>query len=211
MPISPEVEAKLAWILDEAYPIARHSVIFAEVITGELNYSGIGELRDVLDHIHRALNENDVDALKDLEAAYEHIRRGAVESIQRAATKTYFDALKVIRYPNWLYKVLLLEVPDKGRVRDLRMRAMEKIANGRSHKSDKGKWEESIKDFKDAIDASFKIIDMNPTKNQVRFQIFVIICGLVTIFFIGICDFGFLFLDVGKRGNLKKQKRDLRG
>jgi len=59
---------------------------------------------------------------------------------------------------------------------------MEKMANGRSHKSDKGKWKETIKDFKDAVDASFKIIDMNPTKNQVRFQIFIIICGLVTIF-----------------------------
>ncbi|MBC8521413.1 MAG: hypothetical protein H8D26_05420 [Methanomicrobia archaeon] len=63
---------------------------------------------------------------------------------------------------------------------------MEKIASGRSHKSDKGKWKESIKDFKDAIDYSFKIIDMNPTKAQVRLQIFAIICGLVTIFsFVG--------------------------
>lgn len=182
MPISPNIESKLKRILDDAYPIARNSVIYAEIVTGELNYSGIAELRDVLDHIQRALNmDNEKDALKDLESAYEHVRRGAVESVQRAATKTYFDAIKVIRYPNWLYKVLLLEVPDKGEVRDLRMKAMEKIAKGRSHKSDKGKWKESIKDFKDAVDASFKIIDMNPTKAQVRFQLFVIICGLVTI------------------------------
>lgn len=195
MSISPNIESKLKWMLDDAYPIARHSVIYAEVVTGELNYSGIGELRDVLDHIQRALDmDNEEDALKDLEAAYEHIRRGAVESLQRAATKTYFDALKVIRYPNWLYKVLLLEVPDKGRVRDLRMQAMEKIANGRSHKSDKGKWKESIKDFEDAVDASFKIIDMNPTKNRVRFQIFVIICGLVTIFSLAFAIWAFFFL-----------------
>ena len=194
MPISPKMESKLKWMLDDAYPVARQSVIYAEVVTGELNYSGIGELRDVLDHIQRALDmDNEEEALKDLEAAYEHIRRGAVESIQRAATKTYFDALKVIRYPNWLYKILLLEVPDKGRIRDLRMLAMEKIANGRSHKSDKGKWKESIKDFKDAVDASFKIIDMNPTKNQVRFQIFVIICGLVTIFSLAFAILTFFF------------------
>jgi tetratricopeptide (TPR) repeat protein len=182
MSISPNIESKLKWLLYDAYPIARHSVIYAEVVTGELNYSGISELRDVLDHIQRALDmDNEEDALKDLESAYEHIRRGAVESVQSAATKTYFDALKVIRYPNWLYKVLLLEVPDKGQVRGLRMNAMEKIARGRSHKSDKGKWLDSIKDFKEAIDDSFKIIDMNPTKAQVRFQLFVIICGLVTI------------------------------
>lgn len=182
MPPSEKVLSQLMWILDEVYPIARNSVIDAEVVTGELNYVGIAELRDVLDHIQRALNStNDDDALVDLDAAFEHIRRGAVESAQRAATKTFSDALKVIRYPNWLYKVLLLEVPDKGHVRGLRMKAMEKIARGRSHKSDKGKWLDSIKDFKEAIDYSFKIIDMNPTKVQVRFQLFVIICGLVTI------------------------------
>ena len=84
MPISPKMESKLKWMLDDAYPVARQSVIYAEVVTGELNYSGIGELRDVLDHIQRALDmDNEEDALKDLEAAYEHIRRGAVESIQR--------------------------------------------------------------------------------------------------------------------------------
>ncbi|MBC8521412.1 MAG: hypothetical protein H8D26_05415 [Methanomicrobia archaeon] len=55
MPISPNIESKLKWILDDAYPIARNSVIYAEVVTGDLNYSGIGELRDVMDHIQRAL------------------------------------------------------------------------------------------------------------------------------------------------------------
>ena len=60
-----------------------------------------------MDHIQRALDtDNEEDALKDLEAAYEHIRRGAVESLQRAATKTFFDALQVIRYPNLMYKIL---------------------------------------------------------------------------------------------------------
>ncbi len=58
---------------------------------------------------------------------------------------------------------------------------MKKIASGRSHKSDKGKWTESIKDFKDAIDSSFEIIDMCPSKAQVRFQLFTIICGVVTV------------------------------
>lgn len=196
MPISDKVLPKIMQILNEKYPIARTSVIYAEVVTGELNYVGIAELRDVLDHLQRALNNSDSEeeALMDLDAAYEHIRRGAVESVQRAATKTFCDALKVIIYPNWMYKVLLLEVPDKGKVRELRMDAMEKIARGRSHKSDKGKWTESIKDFKDAIDSSFKIIDMNPTKVQVRFQVFVVFCGLVTLFSSAFAFWCFYFL-----------------
>lgn len=91
MGISPIVDSKLKWILDDAYQLARNSVIYSEVVMGGLNYSGIAELRDVLDHIQRALDtDNEEDALKDLEAAYEHIRRGAVESLQRAATKAFF-------------------------------------------------------------------------------------------------------------------------
>jgi hypothetical protein len=44
----------------------------------------MAELRDVLDHIKRALNaDNEEEALKDLEAASEHIRRGAVENRER--------------------------------------------------------------------------------------------------------------------------------
>lgn len=182
MVISPITESKLKWVLDDAYPLARHSVIYSEVVMGELNYSGIAELRDVLDHIQRARDtDNEEDALKDLDAAYEHIRRGAVESLQRAATKTFFDALQVIKYPNLMYKILLHEVPDKGQIRDLRMKAMEKIANGRSHKSDKGKWKNSIEDFKDAIDASNEIIDKLPNKAEFRFRLLTIVGLIITI------------------------------
>ncbi len=115
--LSPKILSKLNELLEDVYPIARDSVIYAEVVTGEFNYVGMAELRDVLDHIKRALNTADEEeALKDLEAAYEHLRRGAVESIQRAATKTFFDALQVIRYPNWLYKILFLEYQIKHRL-----------------------------------------------------------------------------------------------
>jgi tetratricopeptide (TPR) repeat protein len=182
MSVSPIVDSKLKWILDDAYPLARQSVIYSEVIMGELNYSGIAELRDVLDHIQRALDtDNEEDALKDLEAAYEHIRRGAVESLQRAATKTFFDALQVIRYPNLMYKILLHEVPDKGQIRDLQMKAMEKIADGRSHKSDKDKWKNSIEDFKDAIDVSNEIIDKLPNKAEFRFRLLTIVGVIIAI------------------------------
>lgn len=180
--LSAAVTKKLSELLEGAYPVARNSLIYAEVVTGEFNYLGVAELRDVLDHIKRAVSTSDEEeALKDIEAANEHIRRCAVESVQRAATKTFFDALKVVRYPHWIYKVLLLDLPDKERIRDLRMTAMEKIASGRSHKSDKSQWITSLKDFETAIDSCFEIIDMCPSKNQIRFQAFSIVCGIITI------------------------------
>lgn len=61
------------------------------------------------------------------------------------------------------------------------MMAMEKIASGRLHKSDKSQWITSLKDFETAIDSCFEIIDICPSKNQIRFQAFSIICGIITI------------------------------
>lgn len=181
--LSIAVTEKLSELLEVHYPVARQSMIYAEVVTGEFNYIGVAELRDVLDHIKRAVNASDEEnALNDIADAHEHVRRCAVESVQRAATKTFFDALRVIRYPHWMYRLLLLDVPDKKYARKLRMIAMDKIASGRSHKSDKSQWITSLDDFKTSIDASLEIVDMFPSKNQVRIQVFIIICGLIAIF-----------------------------
>lgn len=180
--LSPKVLSALTELLDEVYPLARDAVIYAEIMTGEFNYVGIAELRDVLEHIRRALNTADEEeALRDLEAAHEHLRRGGVESVQRAATKTYSDALQIIKYPNWVYKVLFLEVADEGRVRELRMIARKKIECGRSRKSNKSEWTDALKDFKDAIESSYEIIDKCPNKTKFRSQLFFIICGCITI------------------------------
>ena len=155
--LSPPITKELSELLEVYYPIARHSMIYSEVVMGEFNYLGVAELRDVLDHIKRAVNtSNEEEALKDIEAAHEHVRRCAVESMQRAATKTFFDAMQVIRYPHWTYKILLLDVPDKKRGRELRMKAMKYIASGRSHKSDKSQWIASIKEFETSINLTFR-------------------------------------------------------
>jgi len=45
---------QLREILDHAYPLARDAVINAETISGEINYIGMSELRDALDHLNKA-------------------------------------------------------------------------------------------------------------------------------------------------------------
>jgi len=112
------VLARIREILGEAYHFSRDATIYSEVVTGEINYKGMGELRDVLEHLQRSINTDDEeDALNDLTEAYEHLRRAAVESVQRAASKEYFEALKSIKIPSLALKVAFLEVPDKGKVR----------------------------------------------------------------------------------------------
>lgn len=181
-PLSPAVLTNLREIMGHAYHISRDATIYSEVVTGELNYKGMGELRDVLEHLQRAINTtNEEEALNDLTEAYEHMRRGAVESVQRAATKEYFETLEAIRIPSLAFRVAFLEVPDKGKVRNLRMDAMEKIAKGRSNKADKDKWESSIEDFKSAIENCFELKDMFPSNIEVKYRMLTIMFGLISV------------------------------
>lgn len=180
--ISPEVLLKLRETLSEPYHLSRDATIYAEVVTGELNYRGMGELRDALEHIQRAINaKKDNEANENITEAYEHLRRGGVESVQLAANKIFIETLKAIRIPSLALRLSFLEVPDKNKVRELRMLAMKKIADGRAHKSDKDKWMESIKDFKTTIETCFELQDMYPTKVQVRYNLFIVFCGVITI------------------------------
>ena len=142
----------------------------------------MGELRDALEHIQRVINANDEEeALGDITEAYEHLRRCGVESIQHAASEIYLDTIKLVKTPPLTLRSLFLEVPDKGRVRELRMNAMEKIAAGRSHKADKDIWMDSIAEFKSAIESCFELQDMYPHKAEVRLRQFNIACGIITV------------------------------
>lgn len=142
----------------------------------------MGELRDVVEHIQRAVNtDNENDALNDLTEAYEHLRRAGVESVQRAASKVYFDALESINTPSFALRIAFLEVPDKGKVRKLRMDAMKKIAEGRSNKADKDKWIQSIESFMTAIDYCFELKDMFPSGTEVKYRLLNISFGIITV------------------------------
>ncbi|TFH46969.1 MAG: hypothetical protein E4G94_01225 [ANME-2 cluster archaeon] len=181
-PLSPIVLSTLREIMGHPYHLSRDAIIYSEVVTGELNYKGMGEMRDVLEHLQRTINTNNEDeALDDLTEAFEHMRRAAVESVQRAATKEYFETLQAIRIPSLAFRVAFLDVPEKGKVRELRMNAMKKIANGRSNKADKNKWENSIEDFKSAIENCFELKDMFPSNVEVKYRILNILFGTVTI------------------------------
>lgn len=181
-PLSPLVLSRLREILGEAYHVSRNATIYSEVVTGEINFKGMGELRDVVEHIQRAVNtDNERDALIDLTEAYEHLRRAGVESVQRAASKVYFDALKSINTPSLALRIAFLEIPDKGKVRKLRMDAMKKIAEGRSNKADKDKWIQSIECFTTAIDYCFELKDMFPSDKEVKYRVLNIAFGVITV------------------------------
>jgi hypothetical protein len=178
MPSETSKFDKIRELLEVVYPISRDATIYAEVVTGEMNYKGMGELRDVLEHLHRALSVDDEEcALDNITEAYEHLRRAGVESVQRAATKLYWDCLECMKTPSILYKLAFLDVPDIGKVRELRMNAMRKIADGRKHKSSRDTWAEAIEDYSEAIEYCFELRDMFPSTKDAKYRVF----GLVGI------------------------------
>jgi hypothetical protein len=189
---------RLLELLQEAYPVSRDATIYSEVVMGEINFKGITELRDVLEHINRALNvENEAEALDNITEAYEHLRRAGVESLQRAAIKEYYDVLNSIRVPNWGFRLALVDIPDRGRVRELRMDAMKHIADGRIHKSNKGEWLQALEDFKSAIDCCAELKNIFPTKVETNYRILTVISVILTAvgFVLGAIGFTFVIYD----------------
>lgn len=196
--VSPIVLERLLELLQEAYPVSRDATIYSEVVMGEINFKGITELRDVLEHINRALNlDNEEEALDNITEAYEHLRRAGVESLQRAAIKEYYDVLNSIRVPNWGFRFALVDIPDRGRVRELRMNAMKHIAEGRIHKSNKGEWLQAIEDFKSAIDCCAELKNMFPSKVETRYRILTVASVILTLigFVLGSIGFTFVIYD----------------
>ena len=170
-------------LLSDVYPLARQTLIYAETITGEMEYKGAGEFRDVLEHIKRAIvdAENDDEARDDITEAYEHLRRAAVESAQRAVSKSYAEMLKTIRFPSFLHRIALVSLPDKKTVNPLRSIAIHGIEEGRYLKSDKERWPESIEEFKKAIDACNQILELYPSRTDSIIRLITIYSALIGV------------------------------
>ncbi|MCJ7445757.1 MAG: hypothetical protein MUO26_14760 [Methanotrichaceae archaeon] len=181
MSLSPAVLERITTIFKEVYPFSRDATIYAEVVSGQSQIKGITELRDALEHLNRAITTEDEEcALDNLTEAYEHLRRAGIESVQRAATKLYWECLEAIKTPSIIYKLAFLEVPDNNRIRELRMNAMRKIADGRMHKSDRNTWIQSIHEFTEAIEYCFELKDMIPSKKDAKFRILGLVFGIIT-------------------------------
>jgi hypothetical protein len=80
-------------LLGENYDICKDVMIYVSLHNnGNIPWSSTTELRDVLDHIASAfLNHNKDLALKEISYAYEHIRRGSAESLQKLVRDNYYD------------------------------------------------------------------------------------------------------------------------
>jgi hypothetical protein len=185
---------KIEWLLGEIYPLSRDAIIYYEVLTGEMNYFGMSQLRDSIEHIKRAFFSNTKNEFEtDMESAFEHLRRGAVESLQRAANRKLKKAIDLLEIPPFALKLAFVEIPENEKLRELKRRAFTKLNEGRCKKSDKGLWIDAMQCFYDVIEASFDIIDMYPSKAEIRIRIVQVLSFIITVVSLGIAVYLFVY------------------
>lgn len=168
--------------MDEPYRLARDTILYAEIVTNELQHRGFSELRDVIEHVNRALFiEDEGQALRDLDSAFEHIRRGAVESIQYAATKTLYETLEIININSILLRLTCLDKVSRRELIDYRMNARKCLVDGRAKKSSPDTWVEAIQHFSDCIEMSLEIQSKFPEKSVIKWRLLTLLGIIVTV------------------------------
>lgn len=177
---SEKVIEKIKEILDNPLRVSQNAFTFSEIVTGELVYVGMAEFRDAITHISRALWTDDEDeALRDIDEAFEHIRRAGVESIQWAAAKRFKEVKKIIETPSFIFRLIFFK--KKKEILEIEREVRKLLVEGREKKSNKKKWTEAILAYKEAIELTDKIYELCPTKVEYYWRIFVVITGLVTL------------------------------
>jgi len=155
MVYSENIIKNLKEILDYPLQVSQNSFVFAEIVTGELVYVGMAEFRDAITHISRALwADDEVEALRKIDEAFEHIRRAGVESIEWAAAKRFEYVRRVIETPSFLFKLIFLK--NKKEALQIERQIKKLFIEGREKKSRKDKWIEAILDYKKAIECRQK-------------------------------------------------------
>ncbi len=168
MSTSKKTINRLQKILEGPYQLSKNTILYAEVETGEMMLSGLTELRDTADHIAKALSaSNEKKALAELECAKEHLRRGAVESIQKAAVKIYSETKDAMSCPSFVIRLTGNKIGDRGKAKKLRKEATKHIIEGRTKKANQSTWVKSIDEFQKAIEKCQEIQDMFPEKGTV--------------------------------------------
>ena len=184
---------KIEWLLKEIYPLSRDAILYTEILTGEMNYFGMSELRDSMEHIRRAfLSDTEEELNKDKESAFEHLRRGGTESLQRAAIQKFRKAIDLLEIPSIGLKMAFVEISESKKLRELKRKAIVKLNEGRCLKSDKGSWIDAMHCFRDVIETSFSIIDIYPPKAEIRFGIVQIFSFVITAVSLGVALYSIL-------------------
>lgn len=172
--LESKVYEKLKDILSEDnYGYASDVVTYSEMEGLEFNYTGMAEFRDALTHIKRAIFTNEeAKAMEELNSAFEHIRRAAVESMEEYIETKYANIRKRIDYPTYTLWQMSFSRPDRRLVMDFERIIKENIRLGRESKPKK-EWQKAIGYFKKAEDELINLDRIVPTIDEINRRLFM--------------------------------------
>lgn len=169
---------------EDNYGYASDVVTYSEMEGLEFNYTGMAEFRDALTHIKRALFSNDESrALEELNSAFEHIRRAAVESMEEYVETKYANIRKRFNNSTYTFWLMSFKRPDRKIIMNSEMIIKENIRLGREQKPKK-EWQKAIGYFKIAEKELTNLDEIIPTIDEINRHLFMSI-QIIIILIIG--------------------------
>jgi hypothetical protein len=160
MPQTQLIIDNIVKILTEQYmPYAKEAILWLETYSGERSKRCVYELRDTLDHIAIAVQSgiSEEKALKNLNAAEEHLRRAVVEPAEWIALEELRRLLKIKFRGFWWWKLFFLKPPNSIEFNKKIYEAQELISQGRYYKGISLK--DSYENFKKAYIMLHRLLD----------------------------------------------------
>lgn len=160
MPQTSTVIERLITILREQYiPYVKDAILWLEVHTGEKSKRAVYELRDALDHIAIAVQEDisEDDAVRSLNAVEEHFRRAAVEPAEWIALEELRKLLRIKQRGFWWWRLFLLKTPNLKDFDEKIFEGQEFVAQGRHFKGIS--LADAYKNFKEAYLVFHRLLD----------------------------------------------------
>jgi len=183
--LESKVYDKLKEILSEDnYGYASDVVTYSEMEGLEFNYTGMAEFRDALTHIKRSIFTNDESkAMEELNSAFEHIRRAAVESMEEYIETKYANIRKRIVDPTYTFWLMSFNRPDRKIIMDTERIIKENIRMGREAKPRK-EWQTAIGYFKIAEKELINLDKIVPTIDEINRRLYTSV-QIIIILIIG--------------------------
>jgi hypothetical protein len=181
---SEYVLSKLRSVLSEdIFDYATTAYIYSETKSLTYNYIGMSEFRDALTHVKRAVNaDNEQKVASEMDSAFEHIRRAAVESMQFYVEMKYLDLRTRLKSP-YLYLFKSTYTMDRNMIRRADEEIKELLVCARDSKP-KTEWQESIGYFYKSDEKMDILNEIIPSKAEINSRLNISIIFVLTIIFI---------------------------
>jgi hypothetical protein len=173
-------------ILREQYiPYVKEAVQELEVLTKKRSKRAIYELRDALDHIAIAVQEdtpNEV-ALKSIDAVEEHLRRATIEPAEFLTLAKLDQLLHIKQRGFWWWKLFGVKPPDTKEFDEKILKGQKLLSKGRYYKGISLK--NSYTNLKEAFEIFRKLLnEIQPAELRSKICAVVWSIAIAGIFFI---------------------------